>query len=81
MLIELLLMPLWAVVDVAINIFPEFTLGAYNFLSASEWIKIGLYFLPDGFWAMFLSSLIFWMTAQFGWAIIEWVYKKIPGIS
>lgn len=81
MIVELLLLPLWAVVDLAISVFPQFTMGAYNFITSSELLRIGLFFLPDGFWSVFLSSVIFWLTANFGWAIIEWIYKKIPGIS
>lgn len=81
MLIELLLVPIWVLIDLLINLVPEFVLGAYDFLSSSKFLAYGIFLLPPGFWGLFLSSVTFWMSTHFVWGIVEWAYKKIPGIS
>ena len=30
---------------------------------------------------MVVSNIAFWLTADMVWAIVEWIYKKIPGVS
>lgn len=81
MIVELILMPIWLLIDLIINLFPSVANTVYNFLSSSDVLAVGLYFLPIGYWGQFLASVTFWLTANFTWSIIEWVYKKIPGIS
>ena len=49
--------------------------------AALELIAIGLRFFPSDLWVLLLTNIITWTTIFFAWSIIEWVYKKIPGIS
>ena len=41
----------------------------------------GLSVFPSDVWVAILSNITFWASVQFSWAIIEWVYKKIPGVD
>lgn len=36
---------------------------------------------PADVWVVVMGNIAFWLIVQMGWAIIEWVYKKIPGVS
>lgn len=49
--------------------------NTYNVLS---W---GLMFFPKDVFYALIGSFVFWMAAHFAWAIIEWIYKKIPGVD
>ncbi len=81
MILELILLPFWLLIDLIITLFPDFAGIAFDFLGSLSFLKIGLYFLPSGFWLSFIGSVLFWLSANFAWAIIEWVYKKIPGVE
>ena len=49
--------------------------------AALDLIRIGLQFFPIDLWVLLLTNIITWTTIFFAWSIIEWIYKKIPGIS
>ena len=48
---------------------------------AASIIGIGLLVFPIDVWAGVIGSVISWAGVHFVWAIIEWVYKKIPGVD
>lgn len=82
MLIELMLSPLWGLVSLLISLIPSISVvngtimeGFYHF------IQLGLYFCGSAPFVLILANVLFWISAQIGWAVIEWIYKKIPGIS
>ncbi len=81
MLIELILYPFWLLVDLIISLFPTQVTSGLETLGSFTFLKIGIYFLPTGWWISFIGSAVFWLTTFITWSITEWVYKKIPGIS
>ena len=44
-------------------------------------VGYSLYFFPVGMLTLIIGNFLMWYTLNFAWAIIEWIYKKIPGIS
>ena len=38
-------------------------------------------FFPIDVWIVVIMNITMWLSLQFAWAIIEWIYKKIPGIN
>ena len=44
-------------------------------------LNIGLFFFPVDLWAAVLACILFWLGAFLLWAVVEWVYKKVPGVS
>ena len=36
---------------------------------------------PADVWIAIIFSVGFWTSIHFSWAIIEWLYKKIPGVD
>lgn len=81
MILKGVLYPLWGLVEMLIDFFPEQVAGVFDFVAGANFFAIGLYFLPSGFWSRFLSIVLFWMGAYLTWIVVEWVYKKIPGVS
>lgn len=41
----------------------------------------GIAFFGADIWYVIMANVGFWLTVQFGWSVIEWVYKKIPGVD
>lgn len=82
MIIELSFAPLFLFFRFLISLIPSLSVangsigeGFYHF------VGIGLYFVGTGNFLLIIGSVIFWTTLQLSWAVIEWIYKKIPGVS
>lgn len=41
----------------------------------------GFIVFPLPLFLFFIANVVFWLGLQFVWAIIEWIYKKIPGVN
>lgn len=81
MIIELLLMPLFALIKLIVGMLPEFTHLPDWVSSAASLIRTGLCFFPPGVWSIVIANISFWTFVHIAWAGIEWVYKKIPGVD
>ena len=81
MLIEIILYPLRVLMDIAVNFLPSDTLEVFINSEFMKLLAFGVRLIgPDNF-MLFLGSITFWLAIQYGWAILEWIYKKIPGVS
>lgn len=82
MIFEGILTLLFGIVKVVINILPTsiFTMPQW-FADFSSLISIGLSFFPDDVFYVAIGNIAIWVVLHITWAIIEWVYKKIPGIG
>ena len=38
-------------------------------------------FFPFDVWSILISNVLAWTGIHFVWAIVEWIYMKIPGVS
>lgn len=81
MILEALLSPLFFLIKSLINFIPE----NYNL---PEWIastvailKIPLSIFPSDVWFVIIGNITFWLGVQVSWSVIEWAYKKIPGVD
>lgn len=81
MIIKLILIPFWLLVDLIISLFPESSSQAISYVINSDVLGIGLYFLPLGYWSLFVGTLLFWFNVKLIWAVVVWTYKKIPGVN
>lgn len=82
MIISLLLTPIFSFLSMSLKIIngdlislPPF-IGDFLLL-----LKTALMFFPVDVWVIFIANVTFWISVQYGWAIIEWIYKKIPGVN
>lgn len=81
MIIELVTSPMFLLIDSIIALIPE-GLVLPNYISQTlDLLKYPLSIFPVDLWVVIISNVTFWYGAQLAWAIIEWVYKKIPMIS
>ena len=85
MLIQMILTPIWAIINGLISLlggfFGEFTWSVGNFDVLLDLLGYGVYFFGATTFCMVVSNISFWLTVDMVWVIVEWIYKKIPGIS
>lgn len=81
MLIQLMMLPLWTLIYSLIGLLPVLSSVPSGFNALLDIIGYGCAFIGTDFFFAVIGNIIFWLTAQMAWSIIEWVYKKIPGVS
>jgi len=81
MLVELFLEPIFLIIKGTISFIPDAFQIPNWALSAFSLISKGLYFFPIDVWRTIIANVSFWLGAQLVWSIIEWVYKKVPGVD
>ena len=85
MLIELLLTPLFWLLGFILDLLPDMShIDPLTDFDISGFIYIlayGFYIFPFSLFMIFVGNMLFWLGAQMVWAIIEWVYRKFPGVN
>jgi len=85
MIIEFLLNPFFWFVEFLFNLLPDMShIDPLSDFDISVFIYIlsyGFYIFPFSLFMIFVSNILFWKSTQLTWAIIEWIYKKIPGVN
>lgn len=81
MLISLIMAPFWLLLDLIISLMPVGESFALSIESLTKYISYALYMFGSEFFLTIIGAIVFWLSAQLIWAIIEWVYIKIPGVS
>lgn len=82
MVVEALLNMIFGLVDVIIGLFPTLDVPVFNGLGgATTLLGYGLTFFPLDLWVALIGNIAFWLSVQLGWIVIEWVYKKVPGVD
>lgn len=77
-LLDIIFYIVYGICNVIPNSFYELPSWA---VSAISLLKKGLGIFPVDVWVVVLANGMFWLVIQFTWAIIEWIYKKIPGVD
>lgn len=81
MIIESVLTPVFVVINFLISLLPRFGALPEGFVNFLNLIGYGLNFVPKDVWIAFIVSVTLWKFGLIAWAIIEWIYKKLPGVS
>lgn len=81
MLIALIMQPLFTLIFFLITLLPELGFTPPSFSALFSIIGYGTYILGANYFAFVIGNIVFWLTVQLGWAIVEWIYKKVPGIK
>lgn len=81
MILELILTPIFFLIDKIIDIIPKFPAFNYSFQGLTQFFQIANTLLPSGYLKVFLTSVILFKNFSLIWAIVEWCYKKIPGVN
>ena len=81
MIIQLFMSPIFFLIECIFSFIPE----GYNI---PDWgshflnlVSTALMFFPRSVYIIITTNIVFWLSANMIWAIVEWAYKKIPGVS
>lgn len=81
MLIELIIDLLFLPLSLLIELLPETLYQQVPIINIPDIARMGAYFFPMDVLILAISGFTTWYAIHFAWAIIEWLYKKIPGIN
>lgn len=81
MLVALFMKPFWILIMFLIGLIPSMSVSLPGFNALLNIVGYGNAIIGTGFTLTILSNIVFWLVVQMTWAIIEWLYKKIPGIK
>lgn len=82
MLIEMLLGPIFRILEKGFEMIRLDSIDLPGWLGDfMELVANAMMFFPIDVWVIVIANVVFWLTIQFTWAVIEWIYKKIPGIN
>lgn len=82
MFLKLFFTPIFYLIKVLINLIPT-AVDMQGSIGSSfyEYIGLGLYFFGSTPFILVITCVLSWCQIQLSWAIVEWCYHKIPGIT
>ena len=85
MILEFILTPIFWVLGFLVSLLPDLSFisffDGFDFQPFLDLISPVFVIYPASLFILVISNVIFWTTVQFGWAVVEWFYKKIPGVN
>lgn len=81
MIIEKILDMMFAGTDLIISMLPTPIVEVLSGFSVPDIVRHGVCFFPEDIILATVTAFIGWKTVFLTWAVVEWVYKKIPGIN
>lgn len=82
MLLELIFAPLFLFINFLIGLIPNFqTFNSDVPQTFMDYVGYGLYFFGTTPFILVITCVLFWCGIELAWSIIEWIYRKIPGVS
>lgn len=82
MIIESIFLLIFKLIELIISLFPNINMIEGSGVNATfTLVSYGLMWFPLDLWIAILANIIFWLSVQGGWIVIEWVYKKVPGVD
>jgi hypothetical protein len=81
MIVELIMALVFTLLSVTINMIPDFMVVNADFGMLVAFLSRGFIIFPPQVWVIAITNIVFWLGVQMWWAIIEWVYNKIPGVN
>lgn len=81
MIIALILTPIFLLINSLISLLPQME-GLPSWVNdLATVIGYALNVVPVDVWVISIANIMFWNFGLIGWSIIEWIYKKIPGVD
>lgn len=85
MILELILTPVFALIGFIIDLLPDMSeldlLYGRDISGLIDVMAYAFHVFPFELFMIFVGNVLFWLSAQMIWAVIEWAYKKIPGVN
>lgn len=78
MIIELLCTPIFLLINGVIAVIPAMFQMPNWLADLLSMLLKAMQFFPIDVWVICIGNISFWLSLHFIWAILEWLYKKIP---
>ena len=82
MITELIFYPVFLLGKFVVGLFPQVSQSTGEIGQVFiDLLATGMYFFGKNTFLLITGSIVFWFTVGLSWSVIEWCYKKIPGVS
>ncbi len=81
MILEAIFKPFFIFSNYIIDAIPILEVVPLSLIHTIDLISKPLSIFPKNLWIVLLINIIGWLIIDFAWVIIEWIYKKIPGVD
>ena len=81
MILEMIFAPIKFLILIILNVIPELPKLPEWVVDFVDLFQTGISLLPGGVVSIVFINIVFWLSVHLAWSIVEWVYKKIPGVS
>ena len=82
MIIGLLIVAMFTLVISIVNMIPDLSMVSSTVgQSFYHFISIGCYFFGTSNFILVITCVLAWAGIDLAWAVIEWAYKKVPGVD
>ena len=82
MIMGLLIVAMFTMVISIVNMIPDFsTVSSTVGTTFYQFLQVGCYFFGAQNFYLVITCVLSWASIDLIWAIIEWIYKKAPGVD
>lgn len=81
MILEMIFAPIKFLILIILNVIPELPKLPEWVVDFVDLFQTGISLLPGGVVSIVFINIVFWLSVHLAWSVVEWVYKKIPGVS
>lgn len=82
MLFEYILNPLFKFINFLVSLVPAATSGNTSFATSFlQFLGLGLHFFGVVPFVAVITNVLLWCGIDISWSIVEWCYKKVPGVD
>ena len=81
MIIDLICLPLLLFAKGIIAIFPVLTYIPNSIVDTLDLLLKAMQFFPSDVWIIVIGNIVFWITLQLIWAVINFILRLIPFIN
>ena len=85
MIIEWILTPVFWLINIIMDLLPDMSyidpLSGFDITGFIDILAYGFLIFPFELFMIFIANMLLWKGIQLVWAVIEWIYNKIPGVN
>ena len=81
MLVEFLFSPIGSLIGFVLDLLPNSFFDSNNVGGLISLVSKSFVFVPIEAFSYLIFTITQWYIIHLTWAIIEWIYVKIPGVS
>ena len=52
-----------------------------GFITVLDKLSFGVWVIGPAMWSLIITTISYWTLINMTWAVVEWLYKKLPGVD